>query len=331
MQAKHPGRDIIVIGASVGGIDALSAIVGALPRDIPAAIFIAIHLSPSFSSRLPEILESVGKLPARLALHEEVIQHGRIYVAPADNHLTLRFGHCRVVRGPKENGHRPSVDALFRTASAAYGPRVAAVVLTGTMDCGTAGLLSVRARGGIAVVQHPEEAVAKEMPESAIRHASIDHIERLGDMGALLDRLSREPAGEWPSNVPRAIRELEGDEPGAPLEAVCPLCDGVLTETRIGQYHSFRCHVGHTFSLASLAAEQAESVERALWASVRALEESARLAARLAAGTVGEMRRRYEEREQSLLEQAEVLRKLLLHGERLANAPSRDVSFERTK
>jgi two-component system chemotaxis response regulator CheB len=314
MTAAAPRHDIVVVGASSGGVEALGRLVAGLPADLPAAVFVVLHMQPGFASALPEMLSRRGPLPAAHALHGEPIVPGRIYLAPPDNHLTLRPGVIQVVRGPKENGHRPSVDALFRTASTAYGPRVIGVVLTGDLDCGTAGLLSVKARGGKAIVQDPREAEVTSMPTSAIRHVPVDEVAPVGEIAGLVATFVGEPAGVWPQHLPGALAEVEGDELGIASDIVCPICQGKLTETEINGYHSFHCHVGHAFSLESVAAEQAEEVERALWAAARALEESAALAGRLARGGTAEMRRRFTEREQAQLRDAQVIRQILLAG-----------------
>ncbi|HEY6475313.1 MAG TPA: chemotaxis protein CheB [Polyangia bacterium] len=329
MPADHPsssvvaephGRDIVVVGASEGGTEALSTFVAGLPADLPAAVFVAMHARAGIESRLPELLTQRGPLRARHGIHGEAIAPGRIYVAPPDDHLLLRPGHVRVVRGPKENGFRPSVDALFRTASIAYGPRVIGVVLTGNLDCGTAGLLSIKARGGLALVQDPREAAVPAMPRSAIEHVAVDQVAGLASLSALVATLAAQPPGPRPEGLSREIAELEGDQPGAAAEIVCPICQGKLTETLVGGFSSFRCHVGHSFSLESVAAEQAEEVERAMWASVRALEESARLAQRLAASTIGEMQDRFAQKEETQMHHADVIRRLLLGGEMLTEA-----------
>ena len=306
------GHDIVVIGASAGGVHALLRIVEDLPRDLPAAVFVAVHSSPDSPSHLPELLSRRGALSAAHALHGEELLPGRIYVAPPDTHLAVRPRHVEVVRGPKENGHRPSVDVLFRTASASHGPRVVGVVLTGELDCGTAGLLSIKARGGLAIVQDPATAVAPSMPESAIAHRAADHIVPLPEIGSLIGQLVSTPAGLWPTTLPPAIARLEGTELGDAAEVVCPACQGNLTVAEQNGFEVFRCHVGHAFSLSTLVAEQAEHVERALWAATRALEEAAFLSNRLRRTAASEdLRRRFEEKERAQLRDAEILRGLL--------------------
>lgn len=316
--SQPPRHDIVVVGASTGGLEAVSRLVAGLPPDLAAAVFVVQHVQPGFASMLPEILSQRGPLKAGHAIHGETIVPGRIYVAPPDNHLELRRGYLHVVRGPKENGHRPAVDALFRTASKAYGSRVIGVVLTGHLDCGTAGLLSIKARGGLAVVQDPADATSRDMPASAIKHVDVDHIVRLDDLPELITRLVDQPPTPWTGPVQRALAELEGDELGVAAAVVCPMCQGKLTETEVRGFELFRCHVGHAFSIASMAAEQAEELERALWESVRALEESAALAGRLGARASGELRRRFLEKEEAHGHQADMIRGVLLSGSGLS-------------
>jgi len=306
------GHDIVVIGASAGGVEALSQVVAGLPADLAAAVFIVLHIHPSSASTLPEVLSRRGPLHAAHAIHGEAIVPGRIYLAPPDNHVTLRPGFVQVVRGPKENGHRPSVDALFRTASTAYGPRVIGVVLSGYLDCGTAGLLSIKARGGIAVVQDPRDAAAPAMPASALRHVQVDATAGVTDIAALVTKFVKQPATQWPSHLPGTLAEIEGDELGVAADIVCPICQGKLTEAVTNGFQVFRCHVGHSFSLESVAAEQAEEVERALWSAARALEESASLAGRLADSSSAELRRRFAEKAQAQARYADVIRQILL-------------------
>jgi two-component system chemotaxis response regulator CheB len=320
------GHDIVVVGASAGGVDALSQLVAGLPANFPAAVFIALHSHPGSPSSLPELLSRRGPLPAAHALHGEPIVPGRIYVAPPDNHLMLRPASVRVVRGPKENGHRPSVDALFRTASTAYGSRVVGVVLSGHLDCGTAGLLSVKARGGIAIVQDPRDASVSAMPAAAIQHVDVDLVAAVRDIPALLADFVSQPATPLPQQLPAGLGPLEGDAPGAAADIVCPICQGRLTETETNGFHLFRCHVGHSFSLESIAAEQAEEVERALWSAARALEESATLASRLAVTGGGELGARFAEKAQTQLRDAGLIRQILLSGGVLDRADANRIS-----
>jgi two-component system chemotaxis response regulator CheB len=187
-----PHRDIIVIGASAGGIKALKELAAALPEDLPAAVFVVLHLAPTKPSILPQILSRAGPLPALHPSNDQPVETGYIYVAPPDHHLLLRDGRIRVFRGPKENAHRPAVDPLFRSAAAAYGPRVIGVVLTGALEDGTAGLSAVKSGGGVAVVQDPFDALQPSMPQSALRSVRVDYCVGLAEIGPLLIRLNSE-------------------------------------------------------------------------------------------------------------------------------------------
>jgi two-component system chemotaxis response regulator CheB len=256
-------------------------------------------------------------------LHGDEIRPGHIYVAPADNHLLVRQGRVEVVRGPKENGHRPAVDPLFRSAARAYGVRVVGVVLSGYQDCGTAGMLSIKARGGVGVVQDPETALAPDMPRSVLASVAVDHVVRPPELAGLLVRLAHEPAAANTPAPPQGIAHLDGARPGPGVDLVCPLCHGILTRTQARAFQEFRCHVGHTFSLENLAEEQCEELERALWASVRSLEENAALDGRLArTGSSAELRRRFAEKETRLRREADLIRALLLEGDSPALVPA---------
>jgi two-component system chemotaxis response regulator CheB len=286
-----PGRDIIVVGASAGGVEALATLARHLPGNLPAAVFVVLHVPPHGTSVLPKIISRAGPLPATHAWDGEPIRPGRIYVAPPDRHLLLKTGHVRVARGPTENSHRPAIDPLFRTAARRYGRRVIGVVLSGLLDDGTAGLLAIKERGGLAVVQHPDDALFPSMPRSAMDNLAVDHAVPVADLGALLVRLTKEPLPAAPQTaapnemqVEADMAELELDalenphRPGAPSGFACPACGGALWELRDGELIRYRCRVGHAWSPDSLLAEQSGAVETALWSALRALEERAALA-----------------------------------------------------
>ncbi len=290
-----PGHDIVVIGASAGGVEALSQLARRLPADFPGAIFVVLHVPAHSPSLLPRIIERNGKLPARHASDGEAIEPGRISIAPPDQHLLLEDGRARLIRGPRENGHRPAVDPLFRTAALAFGPRVVGVVLSGNLDDGTAGLAAIKQRGGVTVVQDPEAAPYPGMPRSAIESGAVDHILPLAGIAELLDRLAREPIGN-PADPPMPVdMESEGriaafdlaaieDEgrPGQPSGFSCPDCGGTLWELHDGELLRFRCRVGHAWTANGLVAEQTRGIETALWTALRALEERAALCRRVA-------------------------------------------------
>jgi two-component system chemotaxis response regulator CheB len=185
-------RDVIVVGASAGGVEALSRFVQGMPADLPASIFVVLHVLPTGKSVLPEILGRRGELPVSHGVDGEPIERGHVYVAPPDHHMLVEDGRVSLTRGPQENGHRPSIDGLFRSAARAFGARVIAVVLTGSLDDGTLGTQSVKDRGGIAIAQDPDDALYPDMPANLLERVTVDHVARIGEMPALLGRLVEE-------------------------------------------------------------------------------------------------------------------------------------------
>jgi two-component system chemotaxis response regulator CheB len=281
--------DIVVIGASAGGIEALQRLSAMLPADFPAAVFVAQHISPSGRSLLPLLLSRAGPLPASSPEDGQLIEPGRIYVAAPDQHMLLRPGKVLMRRGPQENRTRPAVNALFRSAAIAYGGRVIGVVLTGLLDDGTDGLIAIKAAGGVSVVQDPADAAWPSMPQNALKRDHVDHKVALDGLGALLQRLVREPAGV---SVPLskeyvvedrmaaqdfAIMEADIVTPGHPSHISCPDCGGVLNEIDLENEVRFRCQVGHAFTPLGLAAAQNEELERALSVAARTHRDRIRL------------------------------------------------------
>jgi two-component system chemotaxis response regulator CheB len=270
-------RHIVVIGASAGGVETLQRVVRGIPNDLPATICIVLHLHPGSPSALAAILRRATVLPCRTAVDGEKLRNGEILVAPPDRHLAIDDGHVTLTVGPRENGHRPSVDVLFRSAAAAKDKHVVGVVLSGTRDDGTAGLAMIKANGGGAIVQDPEEALYAGMPANAIAHVHVDRVVPSDQVAeAIVMMVNGEPPGSNSADNPGPV-----SLPGAPVVTACPECGGVLSENREAGVTQWRCKVGHRYSPQSLADAQAESVEAAMWAAVRALEDRQALLERM--------------------------------------------------
>lgn len=281
-------KDIIVIGTSAGGIEALRLIFGALPKDLDASIFVVLHTSADSPGILGAIFDRAGVLPAITVKTQERIRPGTIYLASPDHHIILEPGLVRATRGPKENRFRPAVDPLFRSAAQTYGPRVIGVILTGGLDDGTAGLWAVKQLGGTAVVQNPDEALAGSMPRNAMKYVQVDHCVALAEVAPLLVQLTREPAQgkgadevsktiEIEINIAKEDRALDAGvlKLGEPSNYACPECHGVLLQMHEDRRIRFRCHTGHAYSVESLMAEINDAVQDALWNAIRSIEESA--------------------------------------------------------
>jgi two-component system, chemotaxis family, protein-glutamate methylesterase/glutaminase len=286
-------RDIIVIGASAGGFEALKTLAAGLPSDLPASIFIVWHMSPNVRGILPQVLNRSRTLYASHAFDREPIEPGRIYVAPPDYHLLLENSHVLVTRGPKENRFRPAIDPLFRSAAYHYGPRVIGIVLSGALDDGTSGLWTVKQRGGVAVVQNPSDAEVPSMPESAMREVDVDHVVRVAELPDLLVRLTREEINETGEAVMEPdARETKKTETEIQIAAedtaldrgvmdfggltpyTGPDCHGVLSAIFDGKLKRFRCHTGHAFSTDSLLTALTGNIEDSLWNAIRGVDES---------------------------------------------------------
>jgi two-component system, chemotaxis family, protein-glutamate methylesterase/glutaminase len=288
---KH---DVIVIGASAGGVEATSRVVAELPRDMQASVLIVLHISRG-RSMLPEILTRAGRMPAAHPTDGEPLKYGQIYVAPPDHHLLVDVGAVRVVHSASENGVRPAVDPLFRSAARAYGSRVIGVVLTGALDDGASGIVAIKEAGGITVAQDPHEAFSPGMPRSAVNTGKIDHVLPLRDIPVLLAALVEEDAPPIQTGIKSThLRAMEPDlaqmplavhahdRPGHPSVFTCPECHGILWEVDEAGLLRFRCRVGHVYSQDSMLAAQTDEVDRALWTALRTLEERAALAHKLA-------------------------------------------------
>jgi two-component system chemotaxis response regulator CheB len=282
-------RNIIVLGASAGGFEALKKLVAGLPNDLQASLFIVWHMSPDIRGVLPQVLNRSQTLHAAHAYDGEPILPNRIYVAPPDRHLLVEQGRVRVTRGPKENRFRPAVDPLFRSAAYAYGSRVMGVILSGALDDGTAGLWTIKHRGGIAIVQNPLDAEVPSMPENALREVEIDYSVSVAEIPDLLVRLSKETVAESSEvnmeedeKTKIEIRIAAQDSAfesgvmklGELTPYTCPECHGVLSTLKDGKLMRFRCHTGHAFSADALLTTVTENIEDSLWSAIRGVEES---------------------------------------------------------
>ena len=325
-------RDTIVIGASAGGVQALTTLVADIPRGLPAAVFIVLHIPVDAPSLLPGILARDSQLEVAHAINGEEIKHGKIYVAPPNQHLLIEDRQVKLVHGPKENLHRPSIDALFRSAARWAGPRAIGVVLTGARDDGRAGMRAIKQRGGIAIVQDPFEAPFPSMPMSVMQEVKVDYSPPLREIPPLLYMLSQETAAEEgrypvPDEVEIEARiseqQMESNELIASVEKLgtiskltCPDCHGALWEMRDEQMLRYRCHVGHAYSAESLSEGQSQMLEVALWSAVRALEEKMILARRIVERARKANHNRaamlFERRAKEAEEHSSVLRELLL-------------------
>lgn len=324
-----PGPSIIVVGASAGGIEPLKQVVHGLPADLPAAVCVVLHVPAHGPSLLPRILSRAGRLPAVHPADQAPLQAGRIYVAPPDYHLLVKRGHVRVTRGPRENSNRPAADALFRTAARSHGEKVIGVVLSGVLDDGTAGLLAVKQGGGVAVVQHPDDALYSGMPDSVLNHVPVDYCLPAAELPGLLTRLAAERAAlpDRPGLAGDQAQEADMAEldrgathanhrPGTPSGFACPECGGALWELTDSDLLRFRCRVGHAWSAETLLAQQSDGLEAALWSALRALEEQASLAQRMAEraekrGATSSLRS-FERQVRDASAHAELIRRVLL-------------------
>jgi two-component system, chemotaxis family, protein-glutamate methylesterase/glutaminase len=327
MNEGRPHRNLVVVGASAGGVEALQRLAGGLPRDFPAAILVVLHVPATAYSALPAILNRAGPVRARHAEDGDTLEPGQILVAPPDHHLIVYDGAVTLSRGPQENGHRPAVDVLFRSAARAKGSNVVGVVLSGALDDGAAGMVAVAQRGGGCLVQSFEDALYDSMPRAAMAATPSAVPVSMADMPTVLTELlyeSTEPQASPPSELMKqeaAMADLdpqtmhEPDRPGTPSGFGCPECHGALFEITEGPLTRYRCRVGHAWSPESLVARQTIDLESALWMALRSLEERAALSRDLSGRASGRgydlTGDRFTSGADEALKAAEVLRDLI--------------------
>jgi two-component system chemotaxis response regulator CheB len=318
-------RDLVVVGASAGGVEALRSFVAGLPHELPAAVAVVLHLPAGGTSALPSILGRSGPLPAVSARQGMALEPGTIFVAPPDHHLVVEDGHLALSHGPTENGHRPAVDALFRSAALTRGARVIGVVLSGALDDGTAGMVAIAARGGVTMVQDLDDALYQGMPGSVLRHLQADQVLPAADLGEAVRRCAGELVETTRAPEPSALLKLETrfaaqqtvevNKMGEPSGFSCPDCAGTLVELD-AERKRFRCRVGHAWTADALLDAQAGTLERALWTALRTLEEKVSLARKLRTDALNRgserLADRYARTEEEAVHAADVLRSYLL-------------------
>jgi two-component system chemotaxis response regulator CheB len=281
-------KDIIVVGASAGGVTALKAFVKGLPADFAGSVFIVLHIPPYSQTNLPWILTKAGHLKAIQPRDGEEIKPGMIYVAANDHHLLLEKEKVIVKKGPKENRFRPSIDALFRSAAYVYGPRVIGIILSGFLNDGTSGLWSIKRMGGTTIIQQPDDAEYPQMPQNVLEYVEVDHTIAAAEMGNLLQTLIIETAKKGiklsatelkllKMEVIIATRDNAFDmgiiEMGELTPFTCPECHGSLVRLVEEKFIRFRCHTGHAYSASALLADVTQSIEDMLWQGMRGIEE----------------------------------------------------------
>ena len=282
-------RDIVVVGASAGGVTALMALVKTLPSDFTASIFVVLHIPPSSPSNLPAILSNAGLLNAIHPKDGDLVKPGHIYVASPDHHMLLEGTRILIKKGPEENRFRPSIDALFRSAAYAYGPRVIGVVLSGLLNDGTSGLWAIKRLGGKTIIQAPDDADYPSMPLNVLEYVKVDYSVPASKIGNLLTKLTMEKASKKPKLSKKEMDSLQMEviiskqdnafalgimNEGALTPFTCPECHGVLVRLMEGKIIRFRCHTGHAYTASSLLADLSKNVEETLWQAMRGLEET---------------------------------------------------------
>ena len=312
---------IIGVGASAGGVEALSALMARLPYDLDAAVLVVLHVSPAGTSVLPQILDRAGPLTALAALDGEPIRPSVVYVAPPDRHLTVEGGCVRLTARPRENGHRPAIDPLFRSIAAEAG-RPIGVVLSGTRDDGTQGMASIKAAGGLALVQEPAEALYDGMPCSTIQNVDVDAVLPVAKLATALADLVRQKVPMTPDDP---VTSDATDIDSSATRYTCPDCGGALWRSADGGPLRFVCSVGHAYSPDSLDGEQAQVIENALWAAARLLGDRAtlleELALRAERGGLGRSASAFRANARDAVEAADTLRGLAEAG-RIPASPS---------
>ncbi len=287
-----PNRDLVVIGGSAGAVPALTTLLRALPMDLPAAIVVVLHVPAESTGIFRTITAEATALPVKQAEQGMALEHGNIYVARANRHLLVMDGHLHLGTGPRENLVRPAIDALFRSAALAAGPRVIGVILSGKLNDGASGLAAIKTCGGIALVQAPHHALASEMPLAALEASPVDLSASPEALASAIERFVHEAPGptrigppglQLDVNIAAGARASPEDLQtiARPAPLTCPDCGGVLSEVDGDRPLRYRCQVGHAFSAQTLLRKQEGQVDEAMRVALRIIEERATLVERM--------------------------------------------------
>ena len=324
----------MVIGTSAGGVEALRELVACLPPDLPASVVAVLHLPSGGTSVLPSIIDRAGPLEARPAEDGAELEPGTIYVAVPDCHVQIDDGRLHLIGGPRENGHRPAIDPLFRTAARSHREHTIGVILSGALDDGTRGLRAIKAHGGMTIVQDPESALHQGMPKAAIRFVAPDRVLSPEQIAAALaefvnasrKRGHNDETMDEGSDRRKVREQASPDQPGEETGLTCPECGGAIYELADGGIVAYRCRVGHQYGSDTFVFEQSKTVENSLWAALRLLEERAVLMRRLAErhGRAERSSHRFSEKAEELEAHAAELTQLL----REVTAASQPVPIE---
>lgn len=327
MTSNTHNHDIIVAGASMGGVEALLELVSGLPSDFPASLFCVMHFLSGTRSSLNELLGK--RTPRQVIVPQDMerIKKGVIYLARPDHHMAIQTGVIRMVNGPKVNRWRPAIDPLFESAAVAYTSRVIGIVLSGLLDDGTIGLAAIKKCGGITMVQALEDALVPDMPQSALKNVDIDYSLPAAEIGKKLNELSHKRAGPGsaaPENLKESVgsainimtmKKIKEHNKGKLAAVSCPECGGPIWEQKENGITSYECQVKHKFTLKSLLSSQDDNIEDSLWHATMVLEQRARMFSEMA----NDERRRGrlktaeqdEENAKKAMSYAQTIRKLL--------------------
>ena len=323
---SSPGfQQVVVVGTSAGGLEALIALIKQLPANFPAPILMVMHLSADVNGDfLLDALHKNGQLPCKHAEDQELLKAGQIYLARSDHHLMIgKKGEILVTKGAQENRSRPGIDPLFRSAAVAFTNRVIGVLLTGYLDDGTAGLMAIQRCGGICIVQDPEDASYPDMPRNALNQVEVDYCLSIVEMGSVLVQLMSRKLGKAavvPDDITREATIAErvlSDLPsvnslGDQVPFNCPGCGGVLWKIGEGPLLRYRCHTGHAYTAKVLLSEQTSKIEETMWIALRMFEERRNLLVTMAKERTGSAAKAVAERAQNSQIHIDRIRSILL-------------------